>query len=87
MFFSGELWQLAARMTRQRLWQVIGFLALVALLFVVTTIRDEVRALREDRAEQSDPRELLAGTPLAGLIDHDPPALPCRRPSSSTWLP
>ncbi len=66
VFFTGELWQLAARMTRQRLWQVIGFLALVALIFVVTTIRDEVRALREDRAEQSDPTSLLEGTPLAG---------------------
>jgi len=76
VFFSGELWQLAARMTRQRLWQVIGFLALVALLFVVTTIRDEVRALREDRADQSDPRELLKGTPLAGRIDHAPPRTP-----------
>jgi hypothetical protein len=79
VFFSGELWQLAARMTRQRLWQVIGFLALVALLFVVTTIRDEVRALREDRAEQTDPRDLLAGTPLAGLIDHDPARTPLSR--------
>lgn len=45
VYFSGELWQLSARMTRRRLWQVIGFLALVALIFVVSTIRDEVRAL------------------------------------------
>ncbi|WP_205844184.1 hypothetical protein [Mycolicibacterium sp. GF69] len=65
VYFTGELWQLAARMPRQRLWQTIGFLAAVALLFVVTTIRDEVRALREDRAEQNEPAELLAGTPLA----------------------
>jgi hypothetical protein len=65
VYFTGELWQLAARMTRQRLWQVIGFLALVALVFVVTTIRDEVRALRDDRAERNDPASLLAGTPLA----------------------
>jgi hypothetical protein len=79
VYFTGELWQLAARMTRQRLWQVIGFLALVALLFMVTTIRDEVRALREDRAEKTDPRELLAGTPLAGLIDHDPVRTPLSR--------
>ena len=48
-------------MTRRRLWQVIGFLALVAMIFVVTTIRDEVRALREDRAEQTDP---ALATPL-----------------------
>jgi hypothetical protein len=64
VYFTGELWQLAARMTRQRLWQVIGFLALVALVFVVTTIRDEVRALRDDRAGETDPASLLAGTPL-----------------------
>lgn len=65
VYFTGELWQLAARMPRQRLWQTIGFLALVALIFVVTTIRDEVRALREDRAEREDPAKLLEGTPLA----------------------
>jgi hypothetical protein len=79
VFFTGELWQLSARMTRQRLWQVIGFLAVIALLFMVATIRDEVRALREDLAEQSDPRELLAGTPLAGCIDHDPIRTPLSR--------
>jgi hypothetical protein len=76
VFFTGELWQLAARMTRQRLWQVIGFLALIALLFMVTTIRDEVRALREDRAERSGPRDLLAGTPLAGCVDQEPVRTP-----------
>ncbi len=65
VFFTGELWQLAARMTRERLWQTIGFLALVAILFMVTTIRDEVKALREDRAGQTDPAKLLEGTPLA----------------------
>lgn len=76
VFFTGELWQLAARMTRQRLWQVIGFLALIALLFVVTTIRDEVRALREDRAERNDPRALLVGTPLAACVDEEPARTP-----------
>jgi len=55
VYFTGELWQLAARMTRQRLWQTIGFLAVVAIIFVITTIRDEVLALHDDRAEQSDP--------------------------------
>lgn len=65
VYFTGELWQLAARMTRERLWQTIGFLALVAILFMVTTIRDEVKALRDDRAGQTDPAHLLEGTPLA----------------------
>ncbi|MET0315518.1 MAG: hypothetical protein ABW188_01725, partial [Rhodococcus fascians] len=79
VYFTGELWQLAARMSRQRLWQVIGFLALVALLFMVATIRDEVRALREDRAvrtegaEDDDPARLLADTPLALRPGERPP--------------
>ncbi|MFN3002440.1 hypothetical protein [Mycolicibacterium wolinskyi] len=65
VYFTGELWQLSARMTRQRLWETIAFLAAIAILFMVATIRDEVRALREDRAALDDPATLLAGTPLA----------------------
>jgi hypothetical protein len=76
VYFTGELWQLSARMTRQRLWQTIGFLAAVAVVFMVTTIRDEVHALREDRAEQSDPAQLLVGTPLAGAEGHQPVRTP-----------
>jgi hypothetical protein len=77
VYFTGELWQLAARMSRQRLWQTIGFLAFIAIVFVITTIRDEVRALRDDRAEQTDPAKLLAGTPLQ--TDHQPARTPLSR--------
>jgi hypothetical protein len=63
-------------MTRQRLWQTIGFLAVVAIVFVITTIHDEVRALRDDRAEQSDPAKLLADTPLATQPGHRPVRTP-----------
>ncbi|MGD9620813.1 MAG: hypothetical protein AB7G47_16700 [Mycolicibacterium sp.] len=66
VYFTGELWQLAARMTRERLWQTIGFLSFVALVFMIATIRDEVNALREDRSSGPGPGALLAGTPLAG---------------------
>ena len=79
VYFTGELWQLSARMTRQRLWQIIGFLALVALIFVVTTIRDEVQALRDDRAASTDPKALLAGTPLADGLTDDPARTPLSR--------
>jgi len=63
--FTGELWQLSARMTRERLWHTIGFLALVAITFMVVTIRDEVQALRDDRSGTRDTAALLADTPLA----------------------
>jgi hypothetical protein len=76
VYFTAELWQLSARMTRERLWQTIGFLAMVAVLFMVTTIRDEVRALREDRAGQTDPAHLLANTPLAINTELQPERTP-----------
>ncbi len=47
MFFTADLWQLTARFTREKLWQTVGFPALVAIAFAVVTIRDEVRTLRE----------------------------------------
>lgn len=73
VYFTGELWQLSARMSRERLWQTIGFLSLVALLFMVATIRDEVRALRQERSERDDDATaLLADTPLASI--HTGPA-------------
>jgi hypothetical protein len=76
VYFTGELWQLSARMTRERLWQTIGFLSLVAIVFMVVTIRDEVKALRDDRSGPRDTATLLAGTPLAGESD------PARTPLS-----
>jgi hypothetical protein len=76
VYFTAELWQLSARMTRQRLWETIGFLSIVAVLFMVTTIRDEVRALREDRAGQTDPAQLLANTPLAINTEQQPERTP-----------
>ncbi|MCV7369470.1 hypothetical protein CRI77_08640 [Mycolicibacterium duvalii] len=77
VYFTGELWQLSARMSRERLWQTIGFFGVVALVFMVATIRDEVRALRQDRSTRSDPDELLAGTPLQsrGVVAQASPPL------------
>ena len=75
VYFTGELWQLSARVTRERLWQTIGFLAAVGLAFMVATIRDEVSALRQDRTRQSDPGALLAETPLARLAPGTPTPL------------
>ncbi|OHT86477.1 hypothetical protein [Mycobacteroides saopaulense] len=80
VFFTGELWQLSARMTRERLWQTIGFLALTAVAFMAVTVRDELASLRDNRAEQPASAALLAGTPLADLIDGDAPRPALRWP-------
>jgi hypothetical protein len=77
VYFTQELWQLSARITRERLWQTVAFLTFVAIIFMVTTIRDEVRALRDGRAEPTDPVKLLSDTPLANTVDE-----PARTPLS-----
>ena len=46
---------------RQRLWQTIGFLPFVVIVFMVTTIRDEVRALCDDGWD----RPIRAAHPLS----------------------
>ena len=76
VYFTGELWQLSARTSRERLWQTVGFLSIVAVVFMVSTIRDEVLALREDRAEEKDPAQLLTKTPLATDDGHQPARTP-----------
>jgi hypothetical protein len=50
IFFTNEIWQLMAAMSGDRFWWTTGFLAAVAVAFMVATIRDEVRALRESRS-------------------------------------
>jgi hypothetical protein len=76
VYFTGELWQLSARMPRERLWQTTGFLALVALVFMSVTIRGGVQALRDDRSGRRDTAALLDGTPPATETD------PARTPLS-----
>jgi hypothetical protein len=81
VFFTADLWQLTARLTRERLWQTVGFLALVAIVFAVVTIQDEVRSLREDRAEPTPAADLLKDTPLVVYADGEPtPPTPLSRP-------
>lgn len=80
VFFTGELWQLSARITRERLWQTIGFLAVTAVAFMVVTVRDELANLRESRAESAGAAVLLADTPLADLLDDEVPRPALRWP-------
>jgi hypothetical protein len=76
-YFTNEIWQLCARLSGRRFGQAIAFLALVAVAFMVTTIRDEVRELRTGRFADHDVVAMLAGTPL------QTPLTPARRELST----
>ena len=83
-FFATEVWQVADSLDRAQLWLVIGFLAALAVLFLIGVLSDELgEMVRTVRAVSA--RELaghVRGTPLAALIGDD--HAPIKR--SLSWL-
>lgn len=66
VFFNTYVWLMAAIVSRARLWSALGFLALIAVAFLITTTIDRVRPILT--ATQPDAPEaenaILAGTPF-----------------------
>lgn len=61
VFFTNELWQLAATMTTPKMWQLSGFLVLMMVLIALPATRDMINAADDD----CEP--LLEATPFAGI--------------------
>jgi hypothetical protein len=55
VFFTGELWQLSARIPRARLWQTILFLLSISAVFLLATLRDELATIRAQRGAADRP--------------------------------
>ena len=72
-FFATEVWQVADALPRWRLWLVIAFLALLAVLFLSAVLSDELGAMVRTlhAVPLSDLVGHVAGTPLAALIDEN----------------
>lgn len=64
VFFTGELWQWAARVARPQVWGTVALLAAIGVAFIATSLRDEVGAV-EERRRNREP-EPLHGTPFEG---------------------
>lgn len=65
VFFTNELWQLAATMTTPKMWQLSGFLVLMMVLIALPATRDMINTADED----CEP--LLEATPFAGIAPQD----------------
>ena len=76
VYFTGELWQLSARMTRQRLWQTIGFLASWQSFSWSPRFATRCARCATIGPSRHDPARLLAGTPLAPDAGHQPARTP-----------
>lgn len=76
-FFTAELWQATAVLTRQQMWLVAGLFAAAALLFLGAMLSDEVRTLAGAALPAVDPGK-LRGSPLESFLDEYVAAGPVR---------
>lgn len=65
-FFTTEIWQVSASLTRQQMWLVVGLFSVVALAFLLTMLKDEVATLIQSPAAPVG-LDKLRDTPLEVL--------------------
>lgn len=81
-FFSTEMWQIADGLPRWRLWLVVAAFAVLAVLFMVVRLDEELRVMIDKVAGEKlgNLAGLLRDTPLAGTVEGPPiTPLPLRR--------
>ncbi|MGV9363584.1 hypothetical protein [Amycolatopsis sp. NPDC003731] len=71
-FFTTEIWQVGAALPRQRMWLVVGLLAVVAVVFLLAALKDEVTRLTQSRTAPVG-LDKLRETPLAAFLADDVP--------------
>jgi MFS family permease len=49
-FFTTEIWQVGASLTRQQMWLVVGLFSAVAIAFLLSMLKDEVATLIQSQA-------------------------------------
>jgi hypothetical protein len=78
LFINAEVWQVAALMSRHVLWISVGFFAVIAMVFLLVRLPEEVRQVERDVVGDRV-AECCAGTPAAEAAHHVtavPPDLP-----------
>ncbi|MGW4064549.1 hypothetical protein ACWEGE_40110 [Amycolatopsis sp. NPDC004747] len=69
-FFTTEIWQVGAALPRQRMWLVVGLFAVVAVVFLLAMLKDEVTRLTQSRTAPVG-LDKLRETPLATFLEDD----------------
>ena len=69
VFFNSYVWQMAASISRARLWVAIGFLFLVTCAFLVSTSLTRVKTMLVSITDPHAGSHDLTGTPFADLPD------------------
>ena len=71
LFINAEVWQVAALMSRRVLWGAVLFFAVVAIMFLLARLPDEVRRVEREVADDGL-AERCSGTPAEGFVDQVP---------------
>lgn len=69
VFFNTYVWSMATKLSRDRMWLIVGFMTLLAVAFLVTGIVDRVRPMLASRTAQDADAARLADTPFATMAD------------------
>ena len=69
VFFNGPVWSMATTIGRGRLWLLIGFMVVLAGMFLGTGVVERVRPMLSSRAVRDGDVARLEGTPFAALPD------------------
>jgi hypothetical protein len=54
-FFSTEMWQIANELSRERMWWLVAVFAVLAVLFMIAVLREELRTMVDDAASSGLP--------------------------------
>jgi hypothetical protein len=69
VFFNAYVWSMATKISRDRMWLVIGFLMFIAIAFLVSGMVERVRPVLASRSAHDADGWRLADTPFAAIPD------------------
>jgi hypothetical protein len=69
VFFNGYVWSMATKIGRDRMWLVIGFMALIAVAFLFSGVIERARPVLAGRSTREPDAGRLADSPFAAMPD------------------
>lgn len=69
VFFNGFVWSMATKISRDRMWLVVGFMVVIAVAFLCTGVAERTRPVLGDGSTRDTDTLRLAETPFASMPD------------------
>jgi hypothetical protein len=69
VFFNGSIWGMAATISRGRMWLIVGFMALIAVAFLLSGLWERVKPMLAAASAPEPDAARLDGTPFDAIPD------------------